>query len=207
MGVARRPFVGGAGEIGGSDAAPDGRGAARMAAAVGMKQDARGSAGKPEELAGGLLHGAARGRRPPRGPEPRGLVQLAVGRRAEVEPLPRMSAAIGDGVRAGDHRLELEHPLRDADVVAVGVNLGQRRRADVLLERHLSNRRAPSLRAPARGSFWAARPSPPPTATSRAPAPARTPRAPATRLSSPLTRAVNLNAVTFPVPLHLARRT
>ena len=173
--AAGRSLVGGAGEIGRSDAAPDRRGAARVTAAVGVEDRERGPLREPEHLAGGPLHGRLHDGRPARRPQPGGLVQLAMSGGAEVEPIFRVAAAVRRRIGPRDHRLDLEHPLGKTVVVAVGVDLRQRRGGDVVLERDLTHDQSRCPRAPARESFSARPSSRRPTEPSRARARRRIP--------------------------------
>jgi hypothetical protein len=60
-------------------------------------------------------------------------------RRAQIESVLRVAAAIGRGVGPGDDGLHLEHPFRDTLVGQLGMDLRQGRRRHVVLERDLAH--------------------------------------------------------------------
>ena len=94
----RRAAVAGAGQIGRRGAAPDRGRVARVAATVRVKEGVRQGAVEPEQFAGRARNRVASDCRPPRRVEARRLIELAVGRGAEIEALAGMAAAVRERV-------------------------------------------------------------------------------------------------------------
>ena len=87
-------FVGMRHQVGGRRAAPDVGGAAGAAAAVGVEDRLRRAAVERDDDAGRAFDGGGGRRRPPGRGEPAGLEQLAMRRRAQVEAVTLVPAAV-----------------------------------------------------------------------------------------------------------------
>ena len=146
MGVNGRAVIRAAYEVRTDGSAPHIRGGARAAAAVGVKDSERRRAVKPQYFGLGAANRVGSLRRPARAGQPPGLKELAMRPVTEVVALRRMPSKMGDGVRAPDDRLHLEHAFNGLRVACRWSKLRQDCGFDIAFERNGSYRELAAFR-------------------------------------------------------------
>ena len=110
----------------------------------------------PEDLARSVAYRLSGCGGPPRRAQASRLVQLTMGRRAEVESLAAVSTNVRKRVGSTDHRLHLEHGFHDRFVAGRRRELAENSRLDVVLERNIAgDLRRPIERADSNRGRWA----------------------------------------------------